>query len=500
MERIVARHSEWLQIFKENFEENDVPTPTDATRKFFCRIRNSSAKEAGLGKQNIDTHVTKDQNCKIFARTKITRVLATQRTGKAIPWAENLGDLTTANHKVPSEGFETHHSHRHAFVVQDLASRWMDWSMSVQNEKFNWNEKEFNEVLEAIGKAWSHLHWKFPDIWQSLWRIILETPRDYTSSYREKRHYWKNSTDNQRSCSAVLLKSGLDEKWWADSMECWCYLRDRADRFVRREDNFWSAILWTFQRSGISFRPNSRMSPNFCQRPLTSTSSSIREEKCCPESSSDLFSTPVEFGKETWWLLFERRILERRHLGSRLWGVGNLGRGRNPCSNTQCEGGDDAGRWSQNHTPGGRWTSNATWRRSSSENTTSLQDLPEGAPGELVAGTSCKRRSARRPSWRIRWVSAIATHFRVKVITLNQKIQFDVPKSTSRLITNGLGRNSPPVRVHFTAWAWKEVDIEEIASEILVLWHSTVRITRTCLRMMEDPMSGTSSIRSAEAR
>ena len=24
--------------------------------------------------------------------------------------------------------------------------------------------------------------------------------------------------------SAVLLQSGLDEKWWADSMECYCHL------------------------------------------------------------------------------------------------------------------------------------------------------------------------------------------------------------------------------------------------------------------------------------
>ena len=28
--------------------------------------------------------------------------------------------------------------------------------------------------------------------------------------------------------SAVLLQSGLDEKWWADSMECYCYLRDET--------------------------------------------------------------------------------------------------------------------------------------------------------------------------------------------------------------------------------------------------------------------------------
>ena len=25
--------------------------------------------------------------------------------------------------------------------------------------------------------------------------------------------------------SAVLLQSGLDNEWWADSMECYCYLR-----------------------------------------------------------------------------------------------------------------------------------------------------------------------------------------------------------------------------------------------------------------------------------
>ena len=26
--------------------------------------------------------------------------------------------------------------------------------------------------------------------------------------------------------SAVLLQSGLDKEWWADSMECYCYLRN----------------------------------------------------------------------------------------------------------------------------------------------------------------------------------------------------------------------------------------------------------------------------------
>ena len=30
--------------------------------------------------------------------------------------------------------------------------------------------------------------------------------------------------------SAVLLQSGLDNEWWADSMECYCYLRNIQDQ------------------------------------------------------------------------------------------------------------------------------------------------------------------------------------------------------------------------------------------------------------------------------
>ena len=29
----------------------------------------------------------------------------------------------------------------------------------------------------------------------------------------------------------VVLQSGLDEKWWADSMGCYCYLRNVQDFF-----------------------------------------------------------------------------------------------------------------------------------------------------------------------------------------------------------------------------------------------------------------------------
>ena len=50
-----------------------------------------------------------------------------------------------------------------------------------------------------------------------------------------------------RPASAVLLQSGLDEKWWADSMECYCYLRNfkdfQADGRTPLRTAIWRTIL-----------------------------------------------------------------------------------------------------------------------------------------------------------------------------------------------------------------------------------------------------------------
>ena len=37
--------------------------------------------------------------------------------------------------------------------------------------------------------------------------------------------YCRTGSAQGESTSAVLLQSGLDEKWWADSVECYCHLR-----------------------------------------------------------------------------------------------------------------------------------------------------------------------------------------------------------------------------------------------------------------------------------
>ena len=47
------------------------------------------------------------------------------QNGGAVPRAENFGDLITADHKVLSASFESRNNHRHAVVVQDLATQWI---------------------------------------------------------------------------------------------------------------------------------------------------------------------------------------------------------------------------------------------------------------------------------------------------------------------------------------------------------------------------------------
>ena len=73
-------------------------------------------------------------------------------------------------------------------------------------------------------------------------KSYLESSIFYTPSIRDEWNCRKSSAQKKKKGrSAVLLQSGLDVKWWADSMECCCFLRNVQDfltagktRYVRR--------------------------------------------------------------------------------------------------------------------------------------------------------------------------------------------------------------------------------------------------------------------------
>ena len=103
------------------------------------------ARSADLGKHSVYTHFPNDRNCEICQRTKITRAPCRRRNGGAVPRAENLGDLITADHKVLSEGSKQ----------SSICSRGagldhpMDPGISVQNKNFTGNPEKLAKVLGA---------------------------------------------------------------------------------------------------------------------------------------------------------------------------------------------------------------------------------------------------------------------------------------------------------------------------------------------------------------
>ena len=185
-------------------------------------------RSADLGKHSVKTHFPKDRNCEICQRTKITRAPCRRRTGVAVPRADNFGDLILADHKVLSEGCESRNNHRHAIVVQDLATQWIQ-SYPCKTTTSQETQRSLQKFLEPNRKPkviYIDNSLEFGKACEDLsWNHCTSTPhQSETNGIAESAvRRVKEGT------SAAFLQSGLDEKWWADSMERKTYLRNIQD-------------------------------------------------------------------------------------------------------------------------------------------------------------------------------------------------------------------------------------------------------------------------------
>ena len=168
--------------------------------------------ELGQGNHGVYMHFPKDTNCDICLKTKITRA-SCRRRGTVVPRAENFGDLITADHNILTEGSESRNNHRFAVVVQDLAIQWLQ-SYPCKTKHFQETQKSPIKFLEPNRK---------PKViyTDNLWRTIHRSETNGIADRAVRRV--------KEGTSAVLLQSDLDEKWSADSMECYCFLRNIQD-------------------------------------------------------------------------------------------------------------------------------------------------------------------------------------------------------------------------------------------------------------------------------
>ena len=164
---------------------------------------------------------------------KFPRAPCRRRKGEAVLRAANFGDLIIADHKVLSDNRESRNNHRYAVVVQDLATQWIQ-AYPCKNKTSQETQRSLQKFLEPERKPkviYTDNSLEFGKACEDLsWNHCTSTPhRSETNGIVERAvRRVKEGT------SAVLLQSGLNESWWADSMECYTYLRNVTDCLMGR--------------------------------------------------------------------------------------------------------------------------------------------------------------------------------------------------------------------------------------------------------------------------
>ena len=222
---------EWLQEFKENLVDDEIPLQggSHASSSHEASLEPTTKRREDLCKHSVETHFPEDRNCEICKRTKITRAPCRRHKGEAVPRADNFGDLITADHKVLSDNCESRNNHRYAVVVQDLATQWIQAYPCKKKKNSQETQRSLQKFLEPERKPkviYTDNSLEFGKACEDLsWNHCTSTPhRSETNGIAERAvRRVKEGT------SAVLLQSGLDENWWADSMECYTCLRNVTD-------------------------------------------------------------------------------------------------------------------------------------------------------------------------------------------------------------------------------------------------------------------------------
>ena len=242
--RVSSEIPEWLQEFREILVDDEIPQHRDshASSSHEASVDTTFKRRENLCKHSVYTHVPKDRNCEICQRTKITRVPCRRRNGEAVPRADKFGDLITADHKVLSDNSESRNNHRYAVVVQDSATQWIQ-AYPCKNKTSQETQRSFQKFLEPNKKPkviYTDNSLEFGKACEDLsWNHCTSTPHrseTYGIAERAVRRV-------KEGTSAVFLQSGLNEGWWADSMDCDTYLLNVTDILCDgKTPTFWATI------------------------------------------------------------------------------------------------------------------------------------------------------------------------------------------------------------------------------------------------------------------
>ena len=262
-----------------------------------------------------------------------------------MPRAEKFGDLIAADHKVPCEESESRNNHRYAVVVQDSVTQWIQ-SYPCKTKSSQETQKSLMKFLEPTRKSkviYTDNSLEFGKSCEELsWNHCTSTPHR-----SERNGIAERAVHRVKEVTSVLLpQSGLDNEWWADSVECYCYLRNIHDKLSeRRFGKQFNGLVIPF---GVMVEDH----------PI-----SAKDQSRLHQIGSKVL--PGIFLDSA---LYAGRNLERRHYSRRHCRIGGDGRIWIPRQKAQCKGSVIAAKKWKLHVPGRRWNSQNLWGRTASEN------------------------------------------------------------------------------------------------------------------------------------
>ena len=164
----------------------------------------------------------------------------------------------------------------------------MDPSISVQNKNFSGNSKK------ACKSSWSPIgsqeSFTLTIPWNSA-KLVKISPGIIAHLHHKDRRT-NGIADRavrrvKEETSAVLSQSGLDNEWLADSMRCYCYLRNIQDLLSDGKTPYERRFGKPFNGPVIPFGGNARKSPYPCDGHIETTS--VRQESFCEVYSSVMY-------------------------------------------------------------------------------------------------------------------------------------------------------------------------------------------------------------------
>ena len=269
----LANIRDWLTEFKENLVE-ELPARAHSFRESDLELCVEVTWK--LRKHSIYTHIRKDRKCDVCWGPTLQGIHVEDSLAKLPLRAGKFGELITADHKVLNEGCESRDNHWYAVVVQDLATQWIQ-SYPCKTKSSHETEKKLIKIFGAVTRTESCLFRQLDEIWESMWRFIMESQHFNTSSIRDTWHRWKSRSPSQRRhiSSIATVRSGWKVVVWLFGMLLPSAKHPRP--LGRREDAIWKTIWRTIQRTNHTLWSNDWVSSYFTER--SEKNSSIWQER-----------------------------------------------------------------------------------------------------------------------------------------------------------------------------------------------------------------------------